>query len=491
MKRRVWVLIAAGLALVLVSLWQIRLAQAGVRVVSLPAGEQPPMTVFLPEGSDAAARPVVLIGHGLAGSGLIMRGYALTLAHAGYAAITWDFAGHGANPQPLESFARQDVLVANAEQALDTAVRQGLVRGNRVAVLGHSMGSGMALAYGQVHPETAATIAVSPVGQPVTPVLPHNLLLMAGTAEASFLESARQRLAEAGGAGGDPAQGTARRLIPIPAANHLTIIFSPLAMHSARDWLDATFGPQPDAQDYTDGRIAWLLVGIAGALLAAAGLAWWIGGGLPRLVASRPLGRRLLALALGSLGASLLVWLLDRAGLDLSGALGLIVGGALIVWFGLAGVLSLLVLGAWPAGFSGRALAAALLSFAALWLGVGLLGSLVWQPWLLILPRLRLWPLAAACLLPWFLAVGELVRGAGGLGQARGWLVHSALLAGGLLLTIQLIPALGFLALILPVFPVFVGLHALACAPYRGGWAFALSGALFTGWMLVAVFPLH
>ncbi|HEX7975771.1 MAG TPA: hypothetical protein VF498_15275 [Anaerolineales bacterium] len=174
----------------------------------------------------------------------------------------------------------------------------------------------------------------------------------------------------------------------------------------------------------------------------------------------------------------------------IASALGLMVGGYLIVWFGLAGILSLLVLGAFPAGLSRRVILSAILTFAALWLGVGLLGNRVWQPWLLILPRLKLWPLVAVCLLPWFVAVGELVRGASWLGQAGGWIAHSAILAGGLLLAIQLTPGIGFLSLILPVFPAFIGLHALASGPYRGGWAFALSGALFTAWILMAVFPL-
>jgi hypothetical protein len=52
-------------------------------------------------------------------------------------------------------------------------------------------------------------------------------------------------------------------------------------------------------------------------------------------------------------------------------------------------------------------------------------------------------------------------------------------------------PELGFLVIVLPLFPIVLGLHALVSAPHRGSWPFALSGALFTGWLLLAVFPLQ
>jgi hypothetical protein len=41
------------------------------------------------------------------------------------------------------------------------------------------------------------------------------------------------------------------------------------------------------------------------------------------------------------------------------------------------------------------------------------------------------------------------------------------------------------------MFPIIIGLHALGAAPHRGSWPFAVSGALFVSWMLLAVFPLQ
>ncbi len=57
--------------------------------------------------------------------------------------------GHGANPRPLPSSTQGGSLVANAEAALAEAERRGLVAPGRVAILGHSMGSGVALEFGQ------------------------------------------------------------------------------------------------------------------------------------------------------------------------------------------------------------------------------------------------------------------------------------------------------------------------------------------------------
>ena len=110
---------------------------------------------------------------------------------------------------------------------------------------------------------------------------------------------------------------------------------------------------------------------------------------------------------------------------------------------------------------------------------------------MLIPRRLILWPLGIVLTLPWFLAAGETVRGTGLGGRSGWWLAHTLVLAVALFLALQLSPGLGYLILILPMFPIIIGLHALAAAPHRGRWPFAISGALFVSWMLLAVFPLQ
>lgn len=489
MKTRNWLTSVAGLLLVLVSVWQIATVTRGLEVVALRSTD-PPLVIITPAGPRDASRPLVLVAHGLAGSTVIMRGFGLTLAHAGYTAVLWDFDGHGANPNRVPSSVGNNSLLSSAEAALVEATARGYGDPARVAILGHSMGTAAALVFGQEHPETAATIAVSPVGVSVSPDLPKNLLLMAGALEPRFLRNAEERLAEAGGAGGSPQAGTARELLVVPGVEHISILFSPAAHSAARAWLDATLGLQPGAVDYVDRRVVWYGLGVLGALLLGAGLAPVTADPTSQVAASRPVWWRLAALAAGGLLSTLLLWLLGLAGLDLRSLLGMNVGGYLMIWFGLAGLLAQTFLWIRPRAPSRRALLGAILAFSVLWLGVGLLAQWVWLPWLLIPGRLVLWPLAVLLLLPWFLAAGETVQAARLGGRLGWWLAHSLVLLGALGLAVVLTPELGFLFLLLPLFPAVLGLHALAAAPQCGVWPFALSGALFVGWLLLAVFPL-
>ncbi len=494
-----------GLFLFLVATWQILKVRSELDVTTTHAGEMP-VEIIAPKGENNSDRPIVLIGHGFAGSGVIMRGFAYTLAKAGYVAVLWDFDGHGGNPRPLSSGLSRGDLLPNAEQALAKAVELGIGDPAHVAILGHSMGSGVALSYGQKHPDTRATIAVSPVGTAVSQELPHNLLLLAGENEPAFQQNAQERLAEAGGEGGDPALGTARKLVIIPLVEHISIVFSPQSHREARQWLDLTFGAQPGALDYTDHRIGWYGLGVLGVVLAAGML-------IPSSQAVQgklnpAFWKRLLALLLGTLGATGLLWALGLAGLDLTRSLGMTLGGYLLAWFGIAGIISCLLMEVFQSGglFSrrsmtqawtwittlrGRIIASGLLVAGALWLGFGLLGGQVWLPWLLIPQRLALWPLGVVCMLPWFMTVGQAASRANGWGRLGWWAAQSAAIVVSLVLTMLVTPGVYFLSLILPVFPLILGVHAAAAGRQRSAWAFGLSAAMFASWALLAVFPLN
>jgi alpha-beta hydrolase superfamily lysophospholipase len=176
MKTSHWIAAGVGFLMFLVSIWQLESADRGLDITHVQV-EEVPITLISPASESTTNRPLVLIGHGLAGSRVIMRGYALTLAHAGYNVAVWDFAGHGSNPNSLPEDRDSDSLIADAEIALRAAQENGF-SALQTAVLGHSMGSGMALDFGILYPETMATIAVSPVSRGVTPDLPQNLLLL-------------------------------------------------------------------------------------------------------------------------------------------------------------------------------------------------------------------------------------------------------------------------------------------------------------------------
>ena len=246
-------------------------------------------------------------------------------------------------------------------------------------------------------------------------------------------------------------------MVVVPGVEHISILFAPVAHTAAREWLDAIFGPQPGAVAYTDRRVLWYGFGVLGALLVGMALAPWVADPSPvtRMDRPRPLVWRLAVLLGGTLGATLALWLVSVAGLGLRNLLGLLVGGYLMVWFCVAGLVALLLLRAELRLPSRRAMLGGGLAFAALWLGAGVFGQFVWLHWLLIPQRLLLWPLGVLLLLPWFLAVGEATRGASVSGWLGWCLAHTAALAAGLWLTIRLNPDLGFIGLILPCrFPV-------------------------------------
>jgi hypothetical protein len=353
------------------------------------------------------------------------------------------------------------------------------------------MGSGVALTYGMTHSDTNATVAISPVNQSVTPDLPHNLLLMAGSLEPQFMNSAKDLLTLAGGQGGDATIGTARKLVIIPDVEHISILFSSKAHSTARSWLDSTFGIQPGASNYIDRRVIWFGLGILGfTFLANARIkiippTSQVNGNI------KSLALRLIALLGGGISGTLILWLVGLTGVKLNQFLGLLVGGYILIWFGVAGVISLLYLRPQISKPTSRELFKGLIAFAALWLGVGLIGNFVWLPWLLIPYRLALWIPGSIILLPWFVAVGDASKRAKPVGRIGWWIFQSIAIILSLYLAIQINPELGFIFIILPLVPVMIGLHMLVISSKHGIWAYALPGAMFTAWLLLAVFPLQ
>ena len=489
MKNVRWVVVIIGSILFVLSVWQILAAASGLEVIKVNSAD-PPVTLMSPADGDADTRPLVLIGHGFAGSRVIMYGFALTFAHAGYNVALWDFDGHGTNSEPMSLDVQRDSLVESAEAVLMDAMERGLVEQGQISILGHSMGSGVALDFSVQHPETAATVAVSPVSRQVTVALPKNLLLMAGSNEAAFVKTAEELLADAGGTGGNSHNGTARMLVVIPNVEHVSILFSPQAHQAAHAWMEDVFGTQRGASPYTDRRIIWYGLGLVGALMVIMGLAPLLVDPHTNIQPRTPLWRRVAALVVGVVGGTLFLWVLNLLGVQLQTFMGLLVGGYVLVWCGVVGVMCWLVLWQRPEGVTARKTLVAFVIFAGLWVGVGLLGQLVWLQWLLIPQRLVLWLMGGVLLIPLFMALAEMVRGSGILGRIGWWLYYSLVLAGGLVLAITLNPDLGVLGLILPLLPAVFGFHALAAGPYRSRWSFALSGAFFLSWVIAAVFPL-
>lgn len=470
------------LAILLISLsWSgVFMARTGLVVRSFEHDHVPLLYLAPQQGHNA---PGVLVAHGFAGSKQLMLGYGHVLARAGYAVMLWDFDGHGANPTALKGFE----LRQNLEVALQGLLEQPEVDRGRLALLGHSMGSGVVMLAGVENVERfAATIAISPTGQNVTPQAPRNLQLQIGAWEGGLLPYAQRLLADAGGANSQFAQGRARELVTVPTVEHITILFSQVSHQAALRWLDSTFGRQSQSE-YIDRRMIWYFLHLVGWLLLLSVIARYLA--LPatpdfKISRWRSWGG-LVASPIAALGGLLLLNPL----IDLQVLGGVQVGGAVGVWFLIAGLSWLGILGRWPR-LRWQMVGLGVTLFGLLWVAVGAMAQIVWLQWWLIPGRLAIWlPIAIACF-PWFLGSGIVQQDTRWLTRLAWWLGQSMMLIAGFLLVIIYLPKLGFIFLLLPLFPLVMALFAVVSALFNQAWIYAIGNALFFGWLLAAGFPL-
>lgn len=285
-----------ALALVVVALLRITAGSSGTIESRLDIGETP-AHVFRPAAP--ALGPVVVIAHGFAGSSRLMDSLSLSLARAGYTAVSFDLPGHGANARPLTgSITDVNGATRTLLDALDGVVRRARTLGDgRVALLGHSMASDIVVRYAQAHPGIDATIAVSMFAPTVTATTPRNLLVIVGDWEGPLKREALRAvgLATTDGAAqpyvtyGDPGLGTARRASFSAHVEHASVLFSAATATAAINWLDGIFGVPRSTPSPPDGRGPWILALLAGVVLLAWVLARWlpvvsappVGGALP------------------------------------------------------------------------------------------------------------------------------------------------------------------------------------------------------------------
>jgi pimeloyl-ACP methyl ester carboxylesterase len=293
-----WSRTLAVLALFVIgaALWNLQAARDGLKIEHV-AIDGTPATIFqLPSGKPG---PVVVIAHGFAGSQQLMQSFALTLAHNGFTAITFDFAGHGRNPEPLSGSITEEAGATArllAELGRVAAYARPLGDG-RLAVLGHSMASDIVVRFAKLSPDVAATIAVSMFSREVTSTRPSNLLVIVGDWEemlkrealrAVGLASAPAR-AEANVTYGNVATGTGRRVAISPLTEHVGVLYSRASTQEAVAWLDATFATTRKSNTYLDASGGWILLLLAAVVALAFEISTWLptvcdrpaGAGLP------------------------------------------------------------------------------------------------------------------------------------------------------------------------------------------------------------------
>ena len=270
-----WIAAVVGAVTVLIGGLQLEGHRAGLVIEPLVI-EGTPATIYRRARTATVAQtvsPAVIITHGFAGSRQLMEAYALTLAQAGYIAVSFDFEGHGRNPRPMSGDITKvegttQRLMREIGRVSDAVVRLPYVDG-RIALLGHSMASDIIVRQAIADERVAATVAISMFSEAVTSDKPRNLLIITGAWEGFLRDEALRALQKAkatateGETIGVPSAGTGRRAVAAPGVEHVGVLYSATGMREARTWLDAVFGRTSSGDvAATGGWIALLLAGI-------------------------------------------------------------------------------------------------------------------------------------------------------------------------------------------------------------------------------------
>lgn len=486
-----WMAAIVGIVCICAGIWQLEYERSGLSIESLAVGTTP-ATVYRRAGG--AKAPAVVIAHGFAGSRQLMEAYALTLAQAGYVAVSFDFEGHGRNPTPMSGdVTRIDgttrLLMSELGRVIDAVLGLPYVDG-RIALLGHSMASDIVVRKAIADPRVMATVAVSMFSEAVTATQPRNLLVVTGQWEAFLRNEAlhKLRLAEPsaveGSTAGDPERGTGRRAVVAPHVEHVGVLHSPTALEEARNWLDSAFKRQGAGRvAATGGPVALLLFGIVL-------LAWPLSQLLPKGEAAPspvPLPTFAVALFFPAVAAPLLLRFVDTRFLPV------LVADYLAAHLFVYGTLSLALLMrrgirigavAWIA-------ALALAGYGVFILG-GALDRYVASFWP-IASRLPIIAAIAVGALPFMLADSLVTEG----GRAELWrvLIARAAFLASLGMAVALdFRRLFFLLIIIPVIVLFFTIFGL-----MGGWVGRRSGSpaavglalgLLLAWAIGVSFPL-
>ena len=453
-----------------------------------------PMRYIGPENTTNSL-PAVIIGHGFAGSQQLMLGYAYTFAHAGYATLLLDFSGHARNPNPINFDERNSVLQNDLNAAYEALLEQENIDPTRIALLGHSMGSGAVLQQSVNHPNRyQATIAISPAFRDleINDSIPYNLHIQAGSLEKPFVRNAEKLFEMGGGENLDFRMNKAREIKIIPNVEHISILFSQKSHQEALAWLNQSLNYQ-QSSDYRDHRMLWFGLHVLGWLMVILSIKPILDRWRDENIEILPIIRKTwiyLALIISPILAALIMALIALIYPDIGGLGGLLVGGAFALWFFIGGIMWLFVSVKLQMP-SKQEVIMGLLLFCLLSMAFGYMAQIVWLPYFLIPERLIRWVFIAIACVPFFLCSGYLLSGQSLLKRLGIWLGISLSLLIGTLALINLVPGTGFLILVAPVVPFILGIIVITGSVFRHPWTFAIGGAMFFAWQLSMIFPLN
>lgn len=454
--------------------------------------------------------PVVVLCHGFSADNAMTSALARRIAKAGYAVIALDFRGHGENRNPIGPTADGLGLQQDIDAALLYARTQPRFDGQRIALVGHSMGAFAVLGHAQRDPGIGAVVAISGGRELGGPFAPPNAFFIWASGDPDRTRKRGSELA-AKLAGkeqivedktyGEIERGSGVRSSEVPGTDHITILYSAEAARRIVDWIATALGPGNGTPETPgpDPRFLWSGLGLLAVLVLAFGAPRALAPlapriGLPRV--QRPL-ESLALVALALAGAVLLL-----AGSDSAAVRGpfsfvpLSAGRDLFGFFALAGAL-LVALGA-----RGGSVRMDGLGDARTWLCGGLLfglaylaiGTLAGPFWDIFPAAHRLgWCLGATLLLlPYYGASEWLLRGSGRTGlilpAAGKALTLFAVVGGALAGLLPFVVLLG----IVPITLFFVFFEIVAQRLSRwvaNPWLAALFQAAFTATAFTSIFP--
>jgi dienelactone hydrolase len=250
--------------------------------------------------------------HGFAGDRLSLSSLARRLAASGYAVLAIDARGHGENRNPLRrGSVRADAFYEDFAAAVDHLRLSPFVDGERLAVMGHSMGAGAALDFATRDSGIDGAILISGGWRLDGPYRPPNALFLVAEADPPRVRERAAELvarlaevprAEPGRAYGSFAAGTAVELALVPGANHLSILWRDDAVREMVAWLDRVFDvSRPPGELPRDARVPALLAMAAAFVVVLPGLGLLVAWLAPARDAlppgARPRGLAALALA--------------------------------------------------------------------------------------------------------------------------------------------------------------------------------------------------
>ncbi|MCZ6464067.1 MAG: alpha/beta fold hydrolase [Proteobacteria bacterium] len=250
--------------------------------LTLPGESSGGRTLGEPPPREERAPAVVLV-HGFSSDRAGLSVLARSLAVAGYAVLSIDVRGHGSNRNSFTAArGRSDFLLGDVAAAVDHLRVSPWVDGQRIAVVGHSMGASAALAYGERDPGVDALVMISGGWSLSGTHRPANALFLYASGDPERIRTRAAELtarlagvehATPGEIYGEIEHDTAVRHVEISGADHVSIVSNSDAIAEIADWLDRSFDIQREGRaGRSDPRGAVVLLGFALLLFVLPGL---------------------------------------------------------------------------------------------------------------------------------------------------------------------------------------------------------------------------